>query len=417
MKIDLIVIGNELLNGKTQDINTIFLAKLLTKNGLTLRQVKIIEDNQDSFSQAIDSSLEAADVVITTGGLGPTKDDLTKTMLAHYFHKDISFDQKALDITLEHFTRYNREYDEQTMHYHKIPKDFSALLNPTGYAPGLMHELKSEQLIFSLPGVPLEFQSMLESQVLSHIESKSKNELFIEYLTIKTWKLPESKIFNDIVPGLWEQLLKYGDVSSLPHPLGVDIGIKLTCATQQGLTKQKTEILSLLNSTSLKENIWHIGNLNLEELIVKEAKEKKLTIGFAESCTGGLCASRITNVSGSSSIFWGSIVSYANEVKIKSLNVSKETLDNHGAVSEQTALEMSLGAQKNLQVDIAISTTGIAGPNGGSAEKPVGTVGIGIASKKTQASQIYNFNGNREMLKVRFSQIALMTLLEEIRKL
>ena len=217
-------------------------------------------------------------------------------------------------------------------------------------------------------------------------------------------------------PKLWEKLSQFGEVSSLPHKLGVDIGIKLTAETDQEILEKKEALNTIMQDTTLKDFIWHIGSESLEEVIIEKAKEKGLTIGFSESCTGGLLAHRLTNVSGSSSVFWGSIVSYANEVKMGCLQVEKDTLKNHGAVSEQTAFEMAIGARKNLGVDIAISTTGIAGPLGGSPEKPVGTVGIGSSTKEITESEILHFQGDRDQLKYAFSQAALYKLLDIIIK-
>jgi nicotinamide-nucleotide amidase len=299
--------------------------------------------------------------------------------------------------------KYDRPFDKTKSDYANVPLEFDLLSNEKGVAPGL-----SYKNITALPGVPLEFQWMLLNEVLPKL-SPSKDD---EHLVIKTYKAPESKIFNSIAPKLWDQLNSYGEVSSLPHALGVDIGIRL----ENSKRNKKQEIIDLIKATPLADLIWHIGEELLEEVIINEAKAKGLTFGFSESCTGGLNASRITDISGSSAVFWGSIVSYANEVKMNSLDVSDETLKNHGAVSEKTALEMAIGARKNLNVDIAISTTGIAGPGGGSPEKPVGTIGIGISSKHGDSAQMHKFVGDRALLKQRFSQMALFTLLDEIRK-
>ncbi|MFT6631048.1 MAG: nicotinamide-nucleotide amidase [Bacteriovoracaceae bacterium] len=411
MKVDLIIIGNELLNGKIQDLNTHFLAKELHKNGHTLRKVHIIADHKNDFNEAIETALSKADVIITSGGLGPTKDDLTKTMLAAHFNKEIKFNQEAYDITISQYQRGKREYNKEASHYHNLPNDFKAIYNPSGYAPGLYFQINDKK-IFATPGVPTEFQSMFTEEIEpKYIE---KNDILMKHIIIKTWKLPEAKIFHTIAQGLWEKLEEFGEVSSLPHRLGVDIGVQISANSNEELLEKEKKVLCIFNQSPLKDFIWHIGPELLEELIVKKAKEKGLTIGFAESCTGGLCASRITDVSGSSSVFWGSIVSYANEVKQKSLNVQQETLKIHGAVSEETALEMAIGAREQLEVDIAITTTGIAGPGGGSDLKPVGTVGIGVSTKYKSSSELLYFNGDRKALKHTFSQAALFKLLETI---
>jgi len=411
MKFDLIVIGNELLNGKIQDLNVHFLATELYAHHHTLNQVHMIADNEDQFLKAMLLATGTADVIITCGGLGPTKDDLTKKMLAKFFEKEILYSEHAHQITLKHYERGKREYDQKKIDYHHIPHEFEAIHNPIGYAPGLKYENEGK-MIFACPGVPSEFQAMLTQEILPQI--KSSESQFTKHVIVKTWKIPESKIFNELCPDLWDSLEAYGEVSSLPHFYGVDIGVKLVEKSLEVISSQEKEIINLMKSSPLKDYIWNIGPESIEQMIVKMAIAKNLTIGFSESCTGGLCASRMTDVSGSSAVFWGSIVSYANEVKMKSLNVLEKTLIDYGAVSKQTALEMAMGAREQLGVDIAVSTTGIAGPGGGSKDKPVGTVGIGVSSSQGNSSDIYHFQGNRVTLKKRFSDKALVILLEEI---
>jgi nicotinamide-nucleotide amidase len=405
MDFELIIIGNELLNGKVKDKNIHWFSKYCNDNNFKLSGVQIIGDSKVEFTKALDKAKLTADIIVTTGGLGPTKDDITKSMMAQYFNKEIQHSIDALKITQAHYKRGNREFNSEVNKYPEIPQDFKALYNPTGYAPALSFEFEEGKYIFNTPGVPSEFQSVVTESITPLLP---KSNTFSKHIIIKTWRLPESHIFMKLCPDLWEKLEAFGEVSSLPHLLGVDIGIRISNPSFE------QEVLELVNSTALSEFIWHIGSESLEEVIVEKAKLKNIKIGFAESCTGGLCASRITDVSGSSSVFWGSIISYSNEVKINSLDVQSETLKNFGAVSLETAKEMAQGAFRNMNLDIAISTTGIAGPGGGSIDKPVGTVGIGITTKNGSSSEIYNFNGNREELKFRFSQMALFSLLEKI---
>jgi nicotinamide-nucleotide amidase len=415
MKIQLIIIGSELLNGKIQDKNAAWLAKFAFKNHFTLDQVHIIPDNEEKFKQVIQLATKEADLVITSGGLGPTLDDLTKKMLSNYFQKTFVFNADALAITQKHYERYQREYDQNKFDYHMLPEGFTPIHNPVGFAPGFQFQYEKHKLIASAPGVPAEFQGMVESEIIpSFLKIAKKQSVYKKHVIVKTWGIPESKIFKVIAPTLWEDLEKIGSVSSLPHLGGVDIGVEIKASTLDDLEVLYDKALKLITDTDLKESIWHIGPESLEEVIIQKANDKNLKIGFAESCTGGLCASRITDISGSSSVFWGSIVSYSNEVKINTLGVNPQTLNSFGAVSLETAKEMAMGARKNLKVDIAVTTTGIAGPNGGSKEKPVGTVGIGFSYKNENSSEMFYFAGNREQLKYRFSQAALFKLLEII---
>ena len=413
MKFDLIIIGNELLNSKIQDLNTHFLAKELFVAGHELRKTTIIRDDEQMFYDAISESHDKTDVIVTSGGLGPTRDDLTKTMLAKYFHKKVIYSKKSEEVVEKHFSRSTRVYDKEKIDYHNIPEDFLPIYNPTGFAPGL--KLQTNKLrVYALPGVPHEFQAMIKEFIIPDVKTESSK--ITKHVVFKTWKIPEAKIFSELDTNLWDLLENEGEVSSLPHVMGVDIGIRIEGNSLKEIESKEKKLLTIMSNSKLNAYIWFIGDSTLEERIIAEAKEKKLKIGFSESCTGGLCASRITNFSGSSSVFWGSIVSYSNEIKESSLNVKTETLNSFGAVSKETAFEMALGAKENLNVDIAVSTTGIAGPGGGSDSKPVGTVGIGVSSKEKTESQIYHFSGNRKNLKDKFSQIALMTMLEAIRR-
>lgn len=416
-KIQLIIIGNELLNGKITDQNTHWLANFCYEQNLELTKVQIVGDNAKDFNCALNEAYQNSDIILTSGGLGPTKDDLTKSMVASFFNKNIAFNERAWKTTLSHYERVGKEVIKEHTEYGMIPEDFFVFYNPVGFAPGLGYVTEEKKLIACMPGVPSEFQSMFSEEIFSFIQKQRQVLNHYKHVIVKTFKIHESKIFSELVPGLWDELEKFGEVSSLPHAAGVDIAVKLTENDLEKIQLKEKEVLNLICNSNLKPYIWHIGPESIEEVIVQKAQEKGLKIGFAESCTGGLLAHRITNVAGSSSVFWGSIISYANDVKINSLNVQESTLNDFGAVSIETAKEMAIGALNALNVDIAISTTGIAGPGGGSVQKPVGTIGIGFATKESHGSKLYHFRGNRESLKFSFSQKALFSLLDIINKI
>lgn len=414
MKIQLITIGNELLNGKIRDKNAYWLAKFCHEHNLAFQKNHIIPDDADAFNKAMAQAWEDADLVVTSGGLGPTKDDLTKAMIAKFFDKELVESDQAMDIVKRNYQKSNREYNPQ-QEYSKIPQDFEAVYNETGYAPGLLF-VDQKKMAAVLPGVPSEFNHMFTEEIFPRAkEFLSVKAGLIKHVIVKTWRAPEAKIFNSICPGLWEELEVYGQVSSLPHSLGVDIGVRVEGPDEKKLSEIERKILEVVNASALKEYIWHIGKESLEEVIVARAKEKNMTIGFAESCTGGLCASRITDVPGCSDVFIGSIVSYSNSAKESVLNLNASTLEKYGAVSKETAWEMAQGARNALGADLVVTTTGIAGPGGGSAEKPVGTVAIGYSSERDCASDLHCFT-KRERLDMKqvFSQIALFTMLEQI---
>lgn len=413
LNISLIVIGDELLYGRTKDLNGQWLAQFLFKEGIFLNSIQFVSDSNEKIKKALDYALDESDIVITSGGIGPTKDDLTKSALANYFKKEIIEDQNATIIVTENYKRFKRDWIKSQNFYHHFPVDFVAINNPDGLAPGMMY-VHNKKLIFSGPGVPREFKSMVEFEFLPQIRKYfSQKILPREQVHIRTMNVPEEKIFTELCPTLWEDLSRYGKVSSLPHTLGIDIVVNLSGHLDFNLLKQ--EIIQHIEKSPLKEYVWQYGNRPLSELVFDYASMKNITFSFAESCTGGLCSSKITDLSGSSKIFMGSIVSYDNKVKNNNLGVDPDIIFKHGAVSFECAQSMAINARLKLQTDMAVSITGIAGPTGGTDEKPVGTVYIGFSSKDKFYAKQFTFKGDRTRLKDRFSEMALLILYLELK--
>lgn len=409
-----IIIGDELLSGKIADLNLKFLASALLPTGHKLMGAQIIGDDHKQIIDCLENASQKSDVLILTGGLGPTKDDLTKEVLGQWLNTLMKENAHARDIVTKQYARMNRVWSSELNNYHMLPEKIEAIYNPSGFAPGLFLK-KNKCLIFAAPGVPREFQSMLTETILPIIDRELTTiEDGLELFNIRTFGVPEEVIFGKLCPTLWEDLEKIGKVSSLPNLSGVDITLRLS--RDKNLEQKKMAIKNILESSEIKKHIWHIGPEELPEIIVREAAAKNLTFSFAESCTGGLVSSMITDISGSSKCFLGSVVSYSNEIKINQLNVQSDSLKNFGAVSENVAQEMAIGARNNLQSDIAISFTGIAGPGGGSEVKPVGTVAIGHAQTNNSSAQIYHFSGDRVRLKQRFAVTGLFKLLQIIRE-
>lgn len=416
MKIGLLIIGNEILEGKISDANTRQLSLFLRQHHLELSTTLIVTDQESTIHHGLKTLYSTCDVVVTSGGLGPTKDDLTKEAIASFFGKKIFYSDAAYEIALKNYERYNRPFAGKEHGYCFLPEGFLALDNSTGFAPALFAENQGKYIICGA-GVPKEFKSLLEDHFVDLVCSKfPKNSLLIESVTVRTKKIPEEKIFGEVDPILWDQLSSLGNVSSLPTTMGVDIGVKLKAENSQELADKKQKVLTIFENSPLRPSIWQTGNLSLEEYIVGMANKKNITFGFAESCTGGLCSHRITNIAGSSKTFLGSIISYSESVKQRMLNVEEKTLKIHGAVSVQTAGEMSSGLSQQIKSKIAISITGVAGPTGGTADKPVGTVCFGVTNNGRTQTHSAHFPGDREQLKLRFSQAALFYLLEELEK-
>jgi nicotinamide-nucleotide amidase len=411
MNVSAIIIGDEILNGRTKDLNASWLTGYLFKQGMNLTSIRFIRDNTEEIIGALTQGIAEADVVITTGGIGPTLDDKTKNVMAYFFNKKIIERADVKKIIEKNYERFGRPWIPSMNHYHFFPEDFIATNNPKGLAPGIVYfESIKNKLIMCAPGVPNEFKYMMDEEFFPLIKKFLGNKLQPNLQTIiRTEGVPEEKIFGELCPNLWSDLEKFGKVSSLPHIVGIDIIV-----SYHGTVSKDSEIKKVIDATPLSKHVWHWGPEQLSELVLKKALEKKLTFSFAESCTGGLTASKITDLSGSSAVFMGSVVSYANEAKEYFLDVSNETLNNFGAVSIETAIEMATGAREKFNTDIAISITGIAGPTGGTEEKPVGTVVIGFATKTSSGATTYLMPGDRLRKKDRFSERALLTLLEHL---
>ncbi len=414
MSIELICIGDELLSGRTQDKNGPWLARFLETQGHSLLRITTIHDDYQEISKALKDAFSRSSVVILSGGLGPTKDDLTKNALASFFKVDLVEDKKAKIIAEKNYSRRGKIFLGESNFYNLIPQGFIACNNPKGLAPGLIN-LGTSKLLLAAPGVPWEFAAMVEEEFAPLIDkSFGKNKKLYGKMTIRTQGIPEESIFFSLVPNLWEKLSTYGKVASLPHIQGVDIVIsKIDKSKFKNFQK---EIKNLVQKTELAPFIWQFGDDSLEEMILKLARKKKLSIGLAESASGGLISHRLTNIPGCSDQYMGSVVSYSNKAKVKILGVRPQTLKKNGAVSLECAQEMAVGAQRALSVNLAISITGIAGPSGGSKKKPIGTVCIGWALDKKSGSESFNFRGDRDTLKVQFTQKALFMMLKTIQK-
>ncbi len=417
LNVAMIVIGDEILNGRTTDANGVWLSKYLFKKGLELSSISFIRDQKSEMNEALKRALETADIVITSGGIGPTLDDKTKNTFAEFFGKKLVVRDDVAQIVTDNYIRFGRTWNPGMNHYHHFPEDFIPVANPKGLAPGLaFYEENTKKLLLSGPGVPREFFEMTDKGFLPLIEKFFQGRFKTNYQTvIRTQGVPEEKIFFELCPTLWSDLEKYGKVSSLPHTIGIDIIVSYH-GTENDHEQNQKNIRSLINSTKLAEHVWQWGNKPLNEMVLELGIQKQKTISFAESCTGGLCASKMTDLPGSSKVFWGGVVSYDNSVKINQLGVQKKTLDQFGAVSIEVAKEMAEGCRKICGTDFAVSVSGIAGPDGGTPQKPVGTVAIGYASATKSGAALFQFPGDRIRLKERFSDKALLTLLELMRE-
>jgi nicotinamide-nucleotide amidase len=416
MKIAFLIIGSEVLDGKISDLNTKILADFLRTNHLEINEAMIARDEKNAINDALKTLNATNDLIITSGGLGPTKDDITKDCLAGFTGMKLAYCADSHKIAEENYKRFNRPFPGKEHGYCFLPEGFTPLSNSSGFAPGF-YTNHNEKIIFCAPGVPREFKSMLQDHLLKIVENKLSSDELINHVIIRTKNVPEEKIFEEVDTNLWDKLEQYGEVSSLPILMGVDLGIKVKASNNDEMAKKVSAIKDIIEKSPIKKHVWNYGPESIEEKIVTLANQKKIRFGFAESATGGLCSHRITNTSGASQCFMGSVICYDEKVKEHVLGVRHETLEKHTAVSIESAEEMCEGLRKNFSLDIAISITGYAGPGGGNDKYPVGAVCIGRSLKNAEPmAEALFLKGDREILKQRFSQAALYALLEEVEK-
>lgn len=395
MKAEIITIGDEILSGQTIDTNSAYIGEKLNHLGIEIIFKTSVGDNIKNISEAIFNALDRADVVITTGGLGPTNDDLTKKAVVKVFRKNLVFHEEILKKVESNFRKRGISMPKINQNQALIPQGAKALNNLWGTAPGIFIE-DGKKLFFALPGVPLEMRSILESEVLKILQKKTKTKFFQKRL--KTTGIAESIIYEKV-----EKLIKTKkdtNIAFLPSFLGVDI--KLTTKSEEKLNEVEKEIKNILGNT-----IYGEEDIALEEVLGKLLLEKKKTISVAESCTGGLIGKRLTNVSGSSQWFERGVISYSNRSKVELLGVSEDMLEKYGAVSEQVAILMAEGIRKISKSDYGLSATGIAGPTGGTPEKPVGLVFIGFAHENDSFAEKFLFGEDRNTNRERTAQAAL----------
>lgn len=395
MKAIIISIGDELLIGQTINTNAAWLGIELNQLGIKVTNQLVISDNYDDIIETIKYAVSKTDIIIITGGLGPTKDDITKVALCGYFGSELELNQTAFEKLKKFYADRGREITETNIRQVYVPNNAKILNNSVGAAPGTFYEFENKML-FSLPGVPREMKAIFKEEIVGIITNEkdnfSENEFYSNRI-IYTAGIPESTL-SDLLLSV-ETNNQEVKIAYLPSYRGVKLRLD-TFGTD------KSELESNLDKTDkqIKEAIgkyYIIENTDILGAISLLLKENNLTIATAESCTGGLLGQLLTSISGSSDYYIGGIISYSNEVKMHYLDVKNTTLDEFGAVSEQTAIEMASNCRNKFRTNFAISITGIAGPNGGSDDKPVGTVYIGLSTPTGTFEEKYIFGKDREI--------------------
>ena len=424
MRAEIITIGDELLIGQVVDTNSAWMAERLNEVGISLHQITSVHDNREHILKALDEAFSRADIVLTTGGLGPTKDDITKHVMCEYFGTSLVEDSHVRAYVHELYKDRPEALNRLTATQWLVPESATILPNRLGSAPIMVfeNEVKGERLkvkgegqnskfLIALPGVPHEMKIAMSEQVLPFIRLKVKGErreaMDIVHKTILVHGIPESKLA--ILIEEWENALPSSiHLAYLPKD-GI-IRLRLSTygeATEDELQSHIDTLLPLISNYLLATE-----DISLEALAGRLLSQQGMTIATAESCTGGRLAAALNAQSGSSAYYMGSVVAYDNSVKTNILGVSPETLNSEGAVSESTVRQMAEGVRALLHTDYAIATSGIAGPTGGTPDKPVGTVWIAWATPNGTEAQCFHFGAARER-----EQITLRAVTESLVRL
>ncbi|MCG9910957.1 MAG: competence/damage-inducible protein A [Flavobacteriales bacterium] len=387
---DILTIGDEILIGQIVDSNSAYISRALNRAGIRIRKKYSLGDSETAIREALNEAIGKVSLLIFTGGLGPTKDDITKITLNNYFGGKLVKNEKVYTMLHDFFTLAGREFSEANQGQALVPDVCAILPNTRGTAPGMVFE-KNGTVVISLPGVPYEMEGLMEDEVMPFVEKRFQLPPVL-HKTILTQGLPESVLMERIKD--WENAL--------------DSRVKLAYLPSPGLVRLRLTVIenfegaeNYLNQKAaelhpiLPDRIYGYDTDTMEEVVMRLLQKNKATVSFAESCTGGYLAHRLTSIPGSSKVFNGSVVTYGYDAKSKILGASKEVLEKEGAVSETIVIQMSEGVKKLYRSEYAISTSGIAGPDGGTPDKPVGTVWIAVSGPGGTRAKKFRFMGNR----------------------
>lgn len=416
MRAAILTIGQEILIGQVVDTNSAWIATRLNEIGVEIHEILSIPDSSERIISSVNQLLKQYELVLVTGGLGPTSDDITKPALCRVFNCGLTLHKPTLEHIKNLFTSRGLPLTDLNSKQAEIPDCCEALPNPLGTAPGMWFKTENSILV-SMPGVPFEMKGIMENHVLPRLKSISGNRVIV-HKTVHTFGLPESFLAEKL-SGWENELPQSMSLAYLPSPLSIRLRLSST-----GRNKHEIDKLIQLQVDKLTQiipdNIFGFDDDTMALVVGSLLKSKKSTLAVAESCTGGTISEMITANSGSSEYFLGGVVAYSNELKISLLGVDKNTLKTHGAVSQQVVESMAKGIRNVTGADYSIATSGIAGPTGGTPDKPVGTIWIAASSNSNTVSKMHRFSNERERNITRSSVTALnmlrLLLLKEISK-
>jgi nicotinamide-nucleotide amidase len=406
MKAAIITIGDEILIGTTIDTNSAWLAEKLNLLGISIYEIISVSDEKFHIMSALKRAEEHAQLILITGGLGPTNDDITKKTLADYFNAELKLFPEVYKVLKEYFDHRGIQLSEKNRTLAELPANCTAIRNPKGTAWGMWFEERGKVYV-SMPGVPWEMKSIMHDTVLPKLKQKFSLPAILHY-HILTAAIAESQLAEKLT--VFEaQLPANFKLAYLPDMGFVKLRLSATGNNMNELRQQMNHQVERVKADASK-HIYGFENDIFEQVIGNMLAEKNMTIATAESCTGGYIAHRITTVAGSSAYYKGSVIAYANEVKTAELGVSPHTIQQQGAVSEQTVKEMLTGVIKKLNTDMGIAVSGIAGPDGGTDEKPVGTVWIAVGNETNMVVRQVQLPGNRKQIITLTAVVALEML-------
>jgi len=410
MKAQIITIGDELLIGQTVDTNSAWMGAELSKIGFDVTRITSVHDRHDDIIEMLQSVTGNTEVVLITGGLGPTSDDITKHTLCEFFNSRLVVNSQVLQMVEALMKKRGLPMNENNRRQAEVPDSCKVLTNAAGTAPGMWFE-KANTVFISMPGVPVEMKYIMNQHAIPELKRKFGSQVII-HKNIMTYGTSEAKL-AEILTGFEETLPSQIKLAYLPS-----YGINKLRLTATGTEPSEIHALIIeqvrkLNSL-IPDLIFAEDETSFEEVIGRLLRERRMTLSTAESCTGGRIAGMITSVPGSSDYFMGSVIAYNNDIKKKLLGVDNKLLNGYGAVSSEVVAAMSEGARRLMCTDYSLATTGIAGPDGGSESKPVGTIWIAVNSRRGTFTEKHVFGGDRNTNITRFSIAALNMLRKQI---
>lgn len=412
MNAEVLVIGDEILIGQTIDTNSGWIAARLTEHNIQTRSIRVLPDVEEQILQALEAASKRSDLVLLTGGLGPTRDDVTKQTLSRFFQSPLKMDDLVLQHIERIFERSGRPLLPVNIQQAEVLELSEVLFNEAGTAPGMWIE-HHDMIFVVMPGVPSEMKYLMDHEVIPRLRQRRPSGRMLRHAHLLTSGIGESFLAELIKP-IELGLPDYIHLAYLPSFSQVRLRLSAE-GVNQALLDEELDIYVQRMKEVIGVHVVNEDRRSLEETVLDEMRSSGLRLAVAESCSGGMLSHLLTRIPGSSEVFLGGVIAYSNDLKVRFLDVSRETLQREGAVSEQTALEMVRGARRATGSDYAIAITGVAGPGGGSDEKPVGTVWIGIAGPNTCYAQLFRLGKRREDTIHRSSRQALFQLLKTIR--